>query len=152
MIKMRIVMKAIYLSIMFCFAWSLISTNIAHAQDEPIKVKFEIDGEEIHKPFKILLSARGSAIFEPPITDGSFIFPPELRSYEKVNLRLLYKEYDLDYGDVYLSKFNGELIFGVDKKPFDGERVRSNPYPDKELMLIYYLESGSTIQTTFIYK
>jgi hypothetical protein len=152
MISIQRMMKTVCLSIMFCFAWALIASTDTLAQDNPIKVKFEIDGKEIHQPFKILLSVKGSAIFEPAITDGSFIFPLELRSYEKVSLRLVYKEYDLDYGDVYPSKFNGEMVFGVDNKPFDEENLPSNPPPGKELILIYYIKFGGTELRVHIYK
>jgi hypothetical protein len=148
---MQGMMRTVCLIMMLCVAWALVAPNITVAQDEPIKVKLEIDGKEIHQPFKILLSVEGSAIFEPPITKSGFIFPLELRSYEKVNLRLLYKEYDLDYGDLP-AKFKGELIFGVDTKPFTEEHLSDNPDANKELMLIYYIDSGQMTQTTYIYK
>jgi hypothetical protein len=144
-------MKTVYISIIFCLAWLLIAPNISCAQDEVIKVRFEIDGKEIHQPFKILLSVQSSAVFEPPITDDGFTLPPELRGQEKINIRLLYKKYGLDYGDIHISKFSGEMVFGIDNKPFDEERVRDHD-PKKEIMLIYYLESGRTVETTYIYK
>lgn len=147
-------MKIFFMSVMLCLAWLLMAPNTVCAQDQDkaIKVKLEIDGKEINQPFRLLLSVPGSAIFTPPVTDGSFIFPPELRSCEKVHLRLVYKKYELDYGDVYLTKFSDEMIFGVDTKPFDEENISTEPPPGKELILIYYLKTGGTIETTEIYN
>jgi hypothetical protein len=118
----------------------------------PIKVKFEVDNKESSRPFKVLLSVEGSAIFEPPISGGSFVFPPELRNAEEVRLRFISGEYDLDYGDVHISKFDGEMVFGVDNAPFDKNRLGSSRDPNKELILIYYLETGNVSQTVHVYK
>lgn len=141
---MRSLKKIFYILIMLCFACGLTVSPKMYAQNEPIKVKFEIDGKEVQQPFRILLSGKDSAIFEPRITNDSFIFPQELRSYEKVNLRLLYKKYELDYGEIYLTKFSCDMTFGIDNKPFDEENIPSEPLPDKELKLIYYINFCTT--------
>jgi hypothetical protein len=153
MIKAQRTTKTLCPLIALCCAGAMFPANLTFAQDEPIKVKFEVDGKESNRPFKIFLSVKGSAIFEPPISDNSFVFPPELRNIEKVHLRLKSGKYDLDYGEVYLSKFDDEMVFGVDNAPFDEEHIADNPpKPGKELLLIYYLESVGTVLTTYVYK
>ena len=131
---MRITICSAILVIGCAFLFSI----AANAQTDSIKVKFEIDGKESHQPFRILLSANGAS-FEPPIIDNSFTFPPELRSHEKVGVRFICGKYDLNYGEVNLSKFSGEMIFGIDKKPFAEENLPTEPPPDKELVGIYYI-------------
>ena len=141
-----------HLSIILFLASVFLGANIAIAQKATIKVRLEIDGQEVRQPFKVLLSVKGGTIFEPSITDGSFVFPAELRSYEKVNLQLLYKAYELNYGDIYLSKFNGEMVFGIDKKPFDEKNIPSSPLHGKELILIYYIKFAATELLVHVYK
>jgi hypothetical protein len=41
-----------------------------------VKVTFEVDGEEVHQKFKILLYA-GDEIIEPRIDEEGFIVPPK---------------------------------------------------------------------------
>ena len=144
--------KTLYLLIAICCAGAVVPAKVAFAQDEPIKVKFEINGKESSQPFKIFLSVGGGAIFKPTITDNSFVLPLELRSAKKVQLRFKSGKYDLDYGEIYLLKFDGEMIFGVDDAPFDEEHIKDNPSPEKELLLVYYLESVGTVLTTYVYK
>ncbi len=132
--------------------------GIPMKQDKPIKVSFEVDGKELKQPMKILLSVEGSIEFEPAISDGGFIFPPELKNYERVRLRFISGEYDLNFGDVYISKFSGKIIFGVDKEPFDEENVAGQRPPDgKELVGIYYIifrpEQGlATREDIYVYR
>jgi len=127
--------------------------GVTNAQSAPIKVKFEIDGEEVHRPFRIFLTADGGAVFEPPVSRSSFIFPPELSNSEGADLRFESGDFVLDYGRVHRSKFHGEMIFGVDQKPFDEEHILSQHPPDKEIKLIYYIRfSGGTGLTVTIYE
>jgi hypothetical protein len=143
--------KSLCLVVLICYS-AACSSAVNAQTDDPIKVKFEVDDKKNNQPFKILLSVGGSAIFELPITDSSFVFPPELRNAEWVRLRFISGEYDLDYEDVHISKFAGEMVFGVDNAPFNEDRLDSNRAPNKELILIYYLETGNVCQTAFIYK
>ena len=127
--------------------------GISNAQSAPIKVRFEIDGEEVHRPFKIFLTADGGAVFEPPVSRSSFIFPPELSNSEWVGLRFESGDFVLDYSRVHRSKFDGEMIFGVDQKPFDEEHIPSQLPPDKEIKLIYYIRFNDwTNLTVTVYE
>lgn len=146
-------LKSLCIVVLICCAASF--PGVVNAQtDSPIKVKFVVDDEESNKPFKILLSVEGSAIFEPPISDSSFVFPPELRNAKEVRLRFISGEYDLDFVDVHISKFEGKMVFGVDNAPFDKDRLNLNDHSalDKELILIYYLETGRVCVTKRVYK
>jgi hypothetical protein len=144
-------LKSLCIVVLICCAATF--PGAANAQTgAPIKVKFEVDDKEGNEPFKILLSAEGSATFEPSVSDGSFVFPPELRNAKEVRLRFISGEYDLDYEDVDISKFDGEMVFGVDNAPFDKDRLDGHSDPDKELILIYYLETGSVCQAVYVYK
>ncbi len=143
--------KSLCLVMLICCSAAF--SSVVNAQtDDPIKVKFEVDDKENNRPFKILLSVGGSAIFEPPITDSSFVFPPELRNAEWVRLRFISGEYDLVYEDVHISKFAGEMVFGVDNAPFSEDRPDSNRDPNKKVILIYYLETGNVVQMVTVYK
>lgn len=120
--------------------------GVTNAQSAPINVKFEIDGEEVHRPFRIFLTADGGAVFEPLVSRSSFIFPPELSNSEGVGLRFESGDFVLDYGQVRRSKFDGEMIFGVDQKPFDEEHVPSQLPPGKEIKLICYIRFSDWTQ------
>lgn len=118
----------------------LLMAQAANGQTEPIKVKFIVDGEEVHQPFKIQL-VLNQLVLKPRIKDGSFFLPGELANQEKVDVRFISGKYDLYYDDVYLTKFSdgGEFVFGVDNKPFDEDHLRDAPPPGRELQFVYYL-------------
>ena len=137
MIRVFAMIRTLFLTAVVCGAFVLAATPTS--QSEPLTVKFEVDGKELDLPIKILFSVGGSMDFEPTISNGSFAFPPELIGYEKVRLRVIAGKYDLDFGEVHLSKFSGEMIFGVDKKPFDEANLVGEPPPGKELVGINYI-------------
>ena len=119
----------------------LLLAKAANGQTEPIKVKFKIDGEESHQPFRIQL-VLNQLVLKVKVENGSFFLPGELANQEKVDVRFISGKYDLYYDDVHLSKFSdgGEFVFGVDNKPFDEDHLRDAPPPSKELQFVYYLE------------
>ena len=142
--------KSAFLVSVICFAATMFPENTNFAQNDAVKVNFEVDDKEVNQSFKLMLSVPGSPVFEPVISKKSFVFPPELRNSTWVQVRFVSGEYDLEYQDVHISKFDGEMIFGVDNAPFDDERVGDQP--TRELILIYYLDTGSVCQTVFVYK
>ena len=154
--------KSFCIVVLVCYATAF--SGSVDAQTNPVKIKFEVDSKESNQPFKILLSVERSAIFEPPISDNGIVFPPELRNSKWLQLRFISGEYDLYYENVHISKFDGEMTFGVDNAPFDEDRLKtifgvddegdlkSNPDLSKELILIYYLETENVCQTISVYK
>jgi hypothetical protein len=141
----------------------LIAAAAADAQTPPVRVRFEVDGKELRKPLRIFIAADWDKftppIIEPPVRDGSFIFPPQLNGREEVSVRVVCGKYTLEFTEVEVAKFNGELIFGIDYKPFDPEYLKFGP-PDekkKRLAVIHYLrfipESGDpTWMTVSTYR
>jgi hypothetical protein len=119
----------------------MLLANAANGQTEPIKVRFQIDGEESHQPFRIQL-VLNQLVLKPEVKNDSFFLPGELANQEKVDVRFISGKYDLYYDDVHLSKFSdgGEFVFGVDNKPFDEDHLRATPPPGQKLQFVYYLE------------
>jgi hypothetical protein len=130
---------------------ALLFSNTANAQTDPIKVQFEVDGKEVHQSFRIEISLNG-LVLKPKIEKGSFLFPPELLSQEKVNLRFISGKYDLSFENIPVKNFSGGLTFGVDNKPFEEENLPSEPLPNKKLALIYYISFGTVELITHVYK
>jgi hypothetical protein len=137
---------------------ALLLAKAANGQTEPIKVKFEIDGEEVQQRFKIQLLLN-QLVLEPKVERSSFFLPGELVNQESVDVRFISGKYDLLYEDVHLSKFSdgAEFVFGVDNKPFDEDHLRDAPPRGEELQFVYYVRFESrdwegTEQTVYVYK
>ncbi|HEX8560408.1 MAG TPA: hypothetical protein VF668_20100 [Pyrinomonadaceae bacterium] len=116
----------------------------AGAQTDLVKVKFEVDGDEVRQKFKVLLYLDDKVI-EPAVSEGGFIAPPEVRSDERVNVRFLSGGYELFFNSVHAAAFGTDWVVGVDNKPFDRENTASEE-PDpagKELSRIYYITFAS---------
>ncbi|HEV2915303.1 MAG TPA: hypothetical protein VGX92_18635 [Pyrinomonadaceae bacterium] len=135
---------------------ALMFTGAANAQVAPISVKFKVDGKEVHQPFKIKISLNG-LVLEPKIKNGDFVFPPEFRNQEKVDVRFTSGEYDLFYEGVYVSKINGEMVFALENLPPGEDCNRTKPSPDAKPMMVYWLEfhpkaGDGTTMTVSIYE
>jgi hypothetical protein len=48
------------------------------------------------------------AFLKPKIANGSFLFPPELLSQDKVDLRVISGKYDLSFENIPVKNFNGD--------------------------------------------
>jgi hypothetical protein len=133
-------MRLKQLTVLIVVCCSAMLTGPAGAQINSMKVKFEVDGKEVKQKFKVMLYIDGEAI-EPPVSEGGFIAPPEVRNSQKIGVRFLSGEYDLFFDPVRESAFGTDWIVGVDNKPFDEENSASEEPgpPDKELSVIYYL-------------
>jgi hypothetical protein len=122
-----------------CAFLALVFADAANAQTDPISVKFEVDGKEVHQPFNIQISLNG-LVLEPEIRNSGFVFPPEFLNQEKVNVRFISGKYNLFYEGVYMTKFNGEMVFGLENLPAGEDCNRTKPSPDAKPMMIYWLE------------
>lgn len=122
----------------------------ANAQTDQIKVRFRVDGKEVHHPFRIEISLNGF-VLKPKVENGSFPYPAELLNDEKVDLRFISGKYDLDFENVPLKKFH-DIVISVDNRPFAEENLSSDPPPDKELVFIYSISYGRVESRYHIYK
>jgi hypothetical protein len=65
------------------------------AQTECVQIKFEIDGKEVvGEKFKVLINADGQTI-EPKLLENGFVVPPEASKWQKIQLRVVFGEYEL---------------------------------------------------------
>ena len=107
------------------------------AQSKPVKFRFEVDGLPMKGRPKIVLYAADQKV-EAAISGNSFVFPSALEKYEKVNVRFISGKYNLLFESVYLSKFEGEWVIGVDKEPFDKDNTAS-AQPGRQIREIHYI-------------
>jgi len=138
-----------FIAIPFAF-FVLMWVNSAIAQTNPIKIRFEIDGKHVHQPFRIEISRNG-LVLRPKITNGAFVFPPELLADEKVNLRFISGKHDLYFENVPLKTFN-DITIGVDNKPFAEGNLPIEALPNRELVLVYYISFGTEQLIYHVYK
>jgi hypothetical protein len=124
------------LKILIVLCWAALFGGSAMGQSEMVKVKFEVDGQEIRQKFKITIYA-GDETIEPCIEKDGFIVPPAIKKYEKVGVRFVSGSHDLFFDSVYLPKFGSDWVVGVDKKPFAEENLPERPH--KKIKLIYYI-------------
>jgi hypothetical protein len=113
----------------------------------PVKIKFEVDGKEYRQPIRIFIAAHYDEfkppIFEPQVKDGSFILPAGLGGlkFDEVSVRVVCGKHTLEFTEVEVSKLTGELVFGIDHKPFDPEFLKfKTPEEKKKLALLHYLK------------
>src|SRR2546421_10839113 len=126
------------LALVVCVLALVVSVS---AQSQCVSIKFEVDGKEVDQKFKVQLYV-DSKVIEPTVVGKSFIVPPELKEYEKVNVRFLSGKYDLYFESVYVTKFMTDWVVGVENPPFDSEKIASeNPDPPgKTLSVIWYID------------
>jgi hypothetical protein len=120
----------------------LVLAGSVRAQSNCVKVKFEVDNKEItSQDFKVKIYADGQ-IIEPVIYEHNFIVPPEVKNYEKVDVRFLFGKYNLFFDSVHVSAFQTDWVIGIDSRPFDEENIASSNDDtiDKDLLLIYYID------------
>lgn len=108
------------------------------AQSKSVKFRFEVDGVPKKGHPTIVLYA-GDQKVEAAISDNSFVFPSALDKHEKVNVRFISGEYNLLFESVYLAKFEGEWVIGVDKKPFDKANTAS-AQSGRQIREIHYID------------
>jgi hypothetical protein len=116
-------------------ACAALPPRVAGAQTYPVRAKFEVDGKESKRKFRVLLYADGAPI-EPTVSDDGKFYVPAL-DIEWVDVRLISGKHDLLYQGVYLKKLRGSLTFGV-KENLSGEEAACEP--GKKLVAAYYLE------------
>ena len=107
------------------------------AQSKSVEFRFEVDGAPKKGHPRIVLYA-GDEKVEASISDSDFVFPSSLQKYEKVDVRFISGKYNLLFESVYLSKFEGEWVIGVDRKPFDKDNIAS-AQPGRHIREIYYI-------------
>ncbi len=133
-------MKIKTLSILLLAGCSLLANSVM-AQTRSLKIlRFEVDGKEVHKDFKLLLYVNGKAI-ELVRTGNSFAVPTELQGCESVDVRFVSGKHDLFFNAVHISKFDTDWIIGIDNKPFDAENLSSEEAdpPGRKLLVIHYI-------------
>lgn len=145
-------MKSIYILLAACFALIILCANPVSAQTKQATVEFWVDDKKSEQPFKVFLSVEGGAVFEPKISNNSFELPLELQNAEYIQLRFVSGKNDLNYDSVHISKFDGEMIFGIDNPPFDEEFSEDDSKVEEKLVLLYYLKTGNVQQVIRIYK
>jgi hypothetical protein len=132
----------------------LTAATAADAQTSPVRIRFEVDGKELRKPVRIFIAPHYDAfkppIVEPPVKDGSFVFPPELKGlkFEEVSVRVVCGKYTVEFTEVEVEKFTGQMVFGVDYRPFDPEFLKFRTAAEKKrLAVLHYVrfipESGT---------
>jgi hypothetical protein len=78
------------------------------------------------------------------VKDGGFVLPPELSGlkFDEVSVRVVCGKYTLEFTEVEVAKLTGELVFGVDYRPFDPENVIESYAPEgkrKKLAVVHYV-------------
>ncbi len=109
----------------------------ANAQAKVVKLRFEIDGKLVKRQPKMVLYADSEKV-ELDFSGGSFTVPSQFQNKEKVGVRFMLGKYDLLFEPVYISKFEGEWVIGVDKKPFDKDNIAS-AQTGKQIKQVYYI-------------
>src|SRR5512138_3294317 len=104
--------KYLFLTLPICIVWLFVFT--VNGQSRSVKFRFEVDGRPIKSQPKIVFYA-GDEKLAAVISGDSFIFPFQLQKQEKVDVRFISGKYDLLFESVYISKFEGEWVIGVDK-------------------------------------
>ena len=135
-----------------CFTHLLLCVNPVAAQNKRANVEFWVDDKKSEKPFKVFLSVEGSAVFEPKISNNSFELPLEFQNAEYIQLRFVSGKYDLNFDKVHISKFDGEMIFGIDNPPFDEDFSENDSELEGKLILRHYLKTGNVQQEVRFYK
>jgi hypothetical protein len=123
------------LVIAFCVVTSCVIT--ATAQSRSVKFRFEVDGLPMKGRPKIILYG-GDERVETPISGNGFVLPSPFEKYAKVNVRFILGSYKLFFESVYLSKFEGEWVIGVDSKRFDKDNTAS-AQPGRQIKEIHYI-------------
>src|SRR5215203_4674014 len=83
-------------------------------------VRFEVDGKEVKKTYKVFFRSDGKWIESDKISTG-FIVPVELRDREYLTVLITLGKYKLEFPDIHISKFRTDWVVGVDKKPFSND-------------------------------
>src|SRR5436189_448826 len=104
-----------------------------HAQESFTNVaRIEIDGKETKKAFKIFFRGKDDWM-EAPKKHRAFSIPAELRNCRYFDISIAFGKYQLDFSQIYISKFRTDWIVGVDTKPFSDENVEPEEVDKTEL-------------------
>lgn len=111
------------------------------AQSKSVEFRFEVDGVPKKGSPRVVFYA-GHENLEAAISGNNFVVPPSLYKYEKVDVRFISGEYNLLFESVYLSKFEGDWVIGVDRKPFDKGNTAA-AQPCRQIREIHYINFNS---------
>jgi hypothetical protein len=139
-------MKSIIILGLFLSLGFFYEANAQDAQSDSTKiVRFEIDGKEVKKNYKVFFRFNDKWI-ESKKTSTGFIIPTEMRSDEYLTVLITFGKYKLDFPNIHNSKFEEDWVVGIDKKPFSDEigwNIKS-----KTVKRVYYIKfTGSALET-----
>ena len=124
-------------------AFVVLAGTLLQAQ-QFVKLTTVEKGKEINKPFHITFQVNGRNI-EPFRFENGFVVPPELAKASFVDVKVTFKNYDLDFSSVSVKKFEGEWVVGVETRPFSAKFAKEEMIRDgKRLRFIYYLQCEPT--------
>jgi hypothetical protein len=117
-----------------------VNTAFITAESRFVRLSIEVDRKRIQEKFQLLVYA-GKNEVEPLRFENGFVVPEVLSKYEKVDIKILFRNYDLLFEDVPVEAFTLDWIIGVDLRPFDSENMSSTEKPPagKRLSFIYYI-------------
>jgi hypothetical protein len=108
-------------------------------------IKFEVDGKEIKKDYKVFFRS-GDKWIESKKSSAGFILPADLRATEYLTVLITSGKYKLEFSKIHISKFNEDWVVGVDKKPFSDE-IRWLIKSKSAKRVHYIIFKGSALET-----
>lgn len=94
------------------------------AQDAPFQptkiVRFEIDGRESKKDYKVLFRS-GEEWIESERTSTGFIIPAVLRDLDYLTFVIKFGKHKLEFHEIHRSKFTVDWVVGIDNRPFSDD-------------------------------
>lgn len=113
----------------------------AQAQAKVTKlVRIKVDETEVKTAYKVLFLVNGNW-FEAENTPDGFIAPREIEDQQKLTVRFIFNDYDLEFSPIDRSILNLDWVVGVDLPPYAEEFVK--PEEMAGLLELYYLQYGS---------
>jgi hypothetical protein len=153
-------MKSILLVITLVFAVQLTRPVIIKAENGFVRLALEVDKKRVNEKFNLLFYVNKIEV-EPLRFENGFVVPDEVSKSAKVDVRVIFRNYDLLFEGVPTNAFKLDWIVGVDLKPFDHENVDPTEKPPigKKLTFVYYITyvartttQSDTRQVVKIYK
>lgn len=109
----------------------------AQAQSPQTKItRIEVDQKEVRANYKVLFLLNGNWI-EAENTRNGFIVPPEFRGQEKLTIRFIFGDHDLEFTELHHSLFETDWVIGVDLAPYSEEYVK--PEEADGVLRAYYI-------------
>lgn len=139
-------MKSVIILGLFITLGFFYEANAQNAQTESTKiVKFEVDGKEVKKNYKVSFRLNDNWI-ESEKTSTGFIIPNEFRDNEYLTVLIKLGKYKFEVPKIHISKFSADWVVGIDNKPFSDEigwNIKS-----KTVKRVYYIKFiGSALET-----